>query len=112
MLRLGSIPLSDLRAVIEVEDPGPMVTAAGERAPAPGTAPKHYAPRAALHLVPGAEVEERARNLRAGGAKVGTLTREARAPVPFSRVDGPAPHAVLADDPTAFASALYAALHC
>jgi L-threonylcarbamoyladenylate synthase len=111
VLRLGSIPLADLRAVIEIEDPGPLVTAAGEAAPAPGTAPKHYAPRAALHLVPGAEVEARAHSLREGGAKVGTLTRDARAPVPFSRVDGPAPHAVLGDDPTAFASSLYAALH-
>ncbi|MEJ7730167.1 MAG: Sua5 family C-terminal domain-containing protein [Polyangiaceae bacterium] len=111
MLRPGSIPLAALRAVIEVEDASPLVTPEGETAPAPGTAAKHYAPRAALHLVPSGEVEERARSLREGGAKVGTLTRDAHAPAPLSRADGPAPHAVLADDPTAFASSLYAALH-
>jgi L-threonylcarbamoyladenylate synthase len=111
VLRLGSIALADLRAVIEVDDPGPLVTPAGQTAPAPGTAAKHYAPRAALHLVPRAEVEDRARRLRDEGGKVGTLTRDAQATTPFTRLDGPAPRAILADDPTAYASSLYAALH-
>lgn len=111
VLRLGSIPLAELRAVTDVDDPGPLVTAPGEVAPAPGTAAKHYAPRAALHLVPQGEVEARAHELRQGGGKVGVLARATLTESPFSRVDGAEPRAVLADEPASFASSLYAALH-
>jgi len=110
VLRLGSIPLAELRDITAIEDPGPLVTAEGEVAPAPGTAVKHYAPRATLHLVPREEVERRAHELRADGHKVGTLLR-AGADASFDRVEGPAPRAVLADEPAAFAASLYAALH-
>jgi L-threonylcarbamoyladenylate synthase len=71
---------------------------------APGQLPSHYAPRAALLVLPAAELAPRAAALMASGARVGVLAPEG------TRV--PRVHASLlvSEQPSGYARALYASL--
>jgi L-threonylcarbamoyladenylate synthase len=104
LLRHGAIPLEAIAALLPVVDRGAAVVAEGDRAAAPGSQARHYAPRARVALVPaeavlGEILAHRARGLRAGALE--------RAP---GTVDE-APREVLPDDPAGYAAGLYAALH-
>jgi L-threonylcarbamoyladenylate synthase len=110
LLRPGAVTLAALRVVVEIDDPGVVVTAPGARAPAPGTLARHYSPRALLVLLPAGAIGAEAARRRAAGIAVGTLEiGGASAPVDFR--GGPEPRAVLPGDPIAYAAALYAALY-
>lgn len=104
LLRPGAISLEALRACAHVVDLGTIVVSPDERAPAPGTSSRHYAPRAKLILVaPAVLVDELARRRSIG------LSVRAISFMPEHSID---PHVdILPDHPDAFAKGLYAALH-
>lgn len=122
LLRPGGIALEALRAVVPAMDHAGPVRAAPPAgasvhapSPSPGTQARHYAPRAPLVLVTGADtdvlraVAAAARRLVAGGRRVGLVLAEGDA------VD-PAGAAVIVrlaapDDPATAARRLFAALH-
>jgi L-threonylcarbamoyladenylate synthase len=104
LLRPGALPLEAIARLVEVVDPGAVTVTAGERAPAPGTAARHYAPRATLRIVPAEAVREEVRGLRAQGLCVAALER-----APGTVHEGPVE--VLPADPGGYAASLYAALH-
>ena len=104
LLRPGAVSPDALRAIVEVADPGAIVVSHDERAPAPGTSAKHYAPRATVILVaPNVFLDELERH-RASGLSVGILSF-------MSEHSRGAPVEILPDDPEAYAAGLYAALH-
>ena len=104
LLRPGAVSLDALRAVVDVVDPGSIVVSVAKRAPAPGTSVRHYAPRAKLIVAaPSVVLDERERR-RALGLSVGVLSF-----VPEHACGTPVE--ILAADPDAYASELYAALH-
>ncbi|MBW3571116.1 MAG: threonylcarbamoyl-AMP synthase [Gemmatimonadetes bacterium] len=108
LLRPGTISVDDLRPVIgDVALPSGATHATAAR-PSPGMLDRHYAPRATVRLVPGAE---RARVLADaaesvdGGNRVGALLLE------DARDARIAPVVRMPDDPAGYAARLYAALH-
>jgi L-threonylcarbamoyladenylate synthase len=117
LLRHGAISLAALSAHVAVHDAAALVTPDGARAPSPGTAARHYAPRAELVVVAPGAVAEVAALRRAEGLEVGTLERVgARASTEVgARESKPRPPAslgeMLPDDPAGYAAGLYAALH-
>ncbi len=104
LLRHGAIPLAALAALTPVVDGASVVVAEGERALAPGSQARHYAPRAQVLLVPAEAVSGAVAALRSRGQRTGALER---APGTVSQ----APREVLPDEATGYAAGLYAALH-
>ena len=104
LLRHGAIPLGTLAEHAAIVDGAGAVVAEGERARAPGSHARHYAPRARVLLVPGDAVRGEVEARRARGERTGTLER-----APGTALGEPAE--VLPDDPAGFAAGLYAALH-
>ena len=104
LLRPGAVSLDELRAIVDVADPKTIVVSSDERAPAPGTAARHYAPRAtAILAAPSVFLDELERK-RALGLSVGVLSfmPEHSRGIPVE---------ILPNDPDAYAADLYAALH-
>jgi L-threonylcarbamoyladenylate synthase len=104
LLRHGAVPLATIAALTPVVDGGAAVVAEGDRAAAPGSHARHYAPRAHVRLVTAGAVRPEVEALRARGQRTGALER---APGTIAE----APHEVLPDDPGGYAAGLYAALH-
>ena len=107
LLRHGAIPLAAILALLPlaaIVDQGDLVVPEGERAAAPGSHARHYAPRARVALVPAPAVRAEVEALRARGRITGALER-----APASVTEGPSE--VLPDDPARYAAGLYAALH-
>ncbi len=104
LLRRGALPLAALAAHVHVVDAGSAVVPEGERAAAPGSHARHYAPHATVHLVDAGAVRAEVEVLRARAIRTGSLER-----APGTVSEGP--REVLPDDPTGFAAGLYAALH-
>jgi L-threonylcarbamoyladenylate synthase len=101
LLRPGMVTLAELEQTIGAIAPPPVVTGSAPRL-SPGMHERHYAPRAPLVLVSPAEVEREA--ARAGGMPVGALV--------LSDLVWPVQHPLrMPNDPAAYASRLYAALH-
>lgn len=104
LLRPGAVSLDALRAIVDIADPGSIVVSPDERAPAPGTSARHYAPRATMILAaPSVFLEELARR-RASGLSVGVLS------FMHEHSQG-TPVEILPGEPDAYAADLYAALH-
>lgn len=101
LLRHGAIPLAEIARFGEVMDMTHQVAPTTERADAPGMFSKHYAPRALALRVAPEDVEAKAAELFAKGARVGTI----------ERAPGTAGGVALADNPIEYAQGLYAALH-
>lgn len=104
LLRHGAVPLTAIAALLPVVDGGAAVVAEGERAVAPGSHARHYAPCAEVRLVPARAVLSEVEALRARGRRTGALERE-----PGTIGDGL--REVLPDDAVGYAAGLYAALH-
>ena len=104
LLRHGAIALEAIAAVVPVVDRGSAVVAEGERAAAPGSHARHYAPRARVVLVPAEAAAGEVMTCRARGLRTGALER-----APGSAIE--APNEVLPDEPAGYAAGLYAALH-
>ncbi|APR86077.1 TsaC protein [Minicystis rosea] len=104
LLRLGALPLEALRAHANVVDPGAIVVPAGERAAAPGSQERHYAPRARVVMTAPASVHDEVEKLRAHGLVTGALERS-----PATVTTGP--HETLPADAPGYAAHLYEALH-
>jgi len=104
LLRPGAISPDALRAVVDVVDPGTIVVSHDERAPAPGTSAKHYAPRATVILVAPSVFLDELERRRAAGLSVGILSFR-------SEHSRGAPVEILPDEPEGYAAGLYAALH-
>ena len=102
LLRPGSVARADVEDVVGPLDDATAATA-GEAAPSPGMAERHYAPRTPTRLVREGDAEELVRVL-AGASRPGAILRTL---VPPSGVDS----IVLSDEPRAYARGLYAALH-
>ncbi|HTJ84698.1 MAG TPA: Sua5 family C-terminal domain-containing protein, partial [Polyangiaceae bacterium] len=98
VLRRGSITLEDVAAIAEVVDRGDAVAAEGERAAAPGSMARHYAPRVPLTIA--------AADTLVADGEAGLVHRAGAAPP-----SGFARTITLPDDPRGYASGLYAALH-
>jgi len=104
VLRPGAVSLDALRAVVDVADPAAIIVSRGQRARAPGTSARHYAPRATVILAaPTVFLDELARQ-RSSGLSVGVLSFMPE----HSRGQ---PVEILPDEPHAYAAGLYAALH-
>jgi L-threonylcarbamoyladenylate synthase len=104
VLRLGALSVAAIRAVEhDVEAPVAAALREVELRPSPGMDPRHYAPRATLHLVS----REEALAAASGGAAALVRVHAGRPEVPAL---GPRVR-VLSSDPVAFAAELYAALH-
>jgi L-threonylcarbamoyladenylate synthase len=104
LLRPGAVLPDALRAIVDVVDPGAIVVSHDERAPAPGTSARHYAPRATVILAaPNVFFDELDRR-RASGLSVGILSF-------MPEHSRGAPVEILLADPEAYAAGLYAALH-
>jgi L-threonylcarbamoyladenylate synthase len=107
VLRPGTISPLDLTAIL-----GPVGTRTHERGgttsrPAPGMLERHYAPRAALRLFDGADraaVLEEMRQAANAGRRLGALLLT-------GHEDGTGETIHMPNDPSAYARALYAALH-
>lgn len=104
LLRPGAVSPDALRAVVEVVDPGAVVVSPDQRAPAPGTMAKHYAPRATVVLVPPHVFLDELERRREAGLSVGALSFIAE----HSRA---VPVEILPAEPDGYAAGLYAALH-
>jgi L-threonylcarbamoyladenylate synthase len=104
LLRPGTLPAETLAALIPLRVHSGLVTARGERAPAPGTHARHYAPRARVALVPPEVVRSEVARAAGSGALVGAIEYGART------VAGPRAE-LLPAEPAGYAAALYAALH-
>lgn len=101
LLRPGMVTLAELEHTVGAIAPPPLVTPTSARL-SPGMHERHYAPRASLVLVSPADVEREA--ARSGGMPVGALV--------LSDLLWPVQHPVrMPNDPAAYASRLYAALH-
>jgi L-threonylcarbamoyladenylate synthase len=100
VLRVGAVTGERLRAILGTE------VAVGGATKAPGTLASHYAPRARVEVLADDDLDARARDLTAAGARVGVLAP--RAPT----VDALAPVVTLATpgDAEEYARILYAAL--
>lgn len=105
LLRHGAVPISIIAGLTEVVDSGAVRVAEGERAVAPGSHARHYAPRATVVLVPASEVRGEVERRRTRGEVSGALERAQGASVKG------APALVLPDDPSGYAARLYGALH-
>ncbi|HEX6369984.1 MAG TPA: L-threonylcarbamoyladenylate synthase [Longimicrobium sp.] len=108
LLRPGTISVDDLRPVIgEVALPSAATDATAAR-PSPGMLDRHYAPRAAVRIVPRQERErvlaDAARRVDEGKRVGALLLEDAGDP----RI---APAVRMPDDPAGYAARLYAALH-
>ena len=104
LLRPGAVSLEALRRHVDVVDPGAITVPATERAPAPGTSERHYAPRATLVVVAENAAPRALDRLREEGQRAGAIV--------LSRFASTAPLVeVLPDDPEGYAAALYSALH-
>lgn len=104
LLRPGAIPITALAERAGVVDPGAVIVREGERAAAPGTQEKHYAPRARVALVSPERVRAEVEASRSRGLVTGVIER-----APETVTEGP--NEVLPDDPAGYAALLYAALH-
>ncbi|WP_437606898.1 L-threonylcarbamoyladenylate synthase [Sorangium sp. So ce834] len=104
LLRPGHVAAEAIAALVPIQTTAGLITATTERAPAPGTHARHYAPRAQVALVPAEAVRDEVEGAVRGGARAGAIERGRRT------ADGA--HAeVLPGDPAGYAAALYAALH-
>jgi L-threonylcarbamoyladenylate synthase len=103
LLRPGIISIPELEAAI-----GPVAMAAaideGAARPSPGMLDKHYAPNATLLLVPATDVQATIDEQRRAGRRVGAITMTIDASNAHRSI-------ALANDATAYAAALYGALH-
>lgn len=104
LLRPGAVPAAAVAALVPLRARSGLVIAPDERAPAPGTHARHYAPRARVILAPPSDVRALAVAASDQGARVGVLERGA--PTVAASL-----HELLPDDPEAYAAGLYAALH-
>jgi len=104
LLRHGAVPLTAIAALVPTLDLGAAVVAEGQRAAAPGSQERHYAPRARVRLVPAGAVASEVAALRSDGCSAGALERAALASPDY-------PSVVLPGDPAGYAAGLYAALH-
>ncbi len=104
LLRHGAIALGVIAQHTPAIDRGGAVVAAGDRAAAPGSQARHYAPRAEVRLLAAEAVRGEVASLRARGRRTGALER-----APGTVGDGPCE--ALPDDPAGYAAGLYAALH-
>jgi len=104
LLRHGAIPLGAIAARTPVIDGAGVIVAEGERAAAPGSHARHYAPRAQVRLLPAEGVSGAVAALRSGGQRTGALEV---APGTVAE----APREVLPDEAAGYAAGLYAALH-
>ncbi len=104
LLRHGAVPLGAIAALTPVVDGASAIVAEGERAVAPGSHARHYAPRAQVHLLAAEAVSGVVARHRARGQRTGALER-----APGTVLD--APREVLPDDASGYAAGLYAALH-
>jgi L-threonylcarbamoyladenylate synthase len=104
LLRPGALSLDVLRRHVDVADPGSIVVSSDERAPAPGTSARHYAPRATLILVAKAVLADELARRRTAGLSVGVLSYD-HVLVASGAVE------ILPNDPDGYAAGLYAALH-
>ncbi|WP_437935855.1 L-threonylcarbamoyladenylate synthase [Sorangium sp. So ce341] len=104
LLRPGHVAAEAIAAVVPIQTTAGLITVTSERAPAPGTHARHYAPRARVALVPAEAVRDEVERAARGGARAGAIERGRRT------ADGA--HAeVLPADPAGYAAGLYAALH-
>jgi len=105
LLRPGAISLEQIRSVIgEVEFPEKFSGDAPR--PSPGLIEKHYAPRAALFIVPRNELRARVDEIAKSGRSSGVLSREEN-PFRGENIHGIA----MPRDAKNYARELYAALH-
>ena len=104
LLRHGAVPLEVIAALVPVVDRGGAIVAEGDRAAAPGSHARHYAPRARVAMVPAGAVCREVEARRARGERTGALER-----APGTVGEGP--REALPDDPAGYAAELYAALH-
>ena len=100
LLRPGALSVDALRRVVPDLAFGAAVAASEAERQSPGQDAVHYAPRAALYVLPRGEAMARA------GAGAGLVLRGENL-----RVPGPAIVRVLPDDPQGFGHALFATLH-
>ncbi len=109
VLRPGALGVERLRSVEPSlrSSPEPLAVTEATSRPSPGMDPRHYAPRARLVVVAGrATAVRRALEEAQHGAQVGLVLRGAPAS-PTGSVDV----RILADEPAAYAHALFATLH-
>jgi len=114
ILRHGAISVAELGAHGPVVDRGGATTPAGERARAPGTSARHYAPRASLVVVSQERLAPLLADHRARGEKAGAILRRSDLAAAFASgaaLDSSAPMEALPDEPAGYARELYAALH-
>lgn len=104
LLRPGAVSPDALRSVVDLVDPGALIVSRDERAPAPGTSARHYAPRATLIVAAPNVFLNELEHRRSLGLSVGVLSFMAE----HSRG---APVELLPDEPEGYATGLYAALH-
>ena len=104
LLRHGAVGLRAISARVPAVDRAGAVVAEGDRAAAPGSHARHYAPRAEVRLAPPGAVAAEVEARRAQGRRTGALER-----APGTVDDGP--RSALPDDPAGYAAGLYAALH-
>jgi L-threonylcarbamoyladenylate synthase len=88
VLRVGAVTVADVERITGAR----VELATGGEVAAPGTLATHYAPRARVELHDAGAIEGRARDLAAGGARVGVL---ALAAVPAVRAGADVPVVVL-----------------
>ncbi|XXX74729.1 L-threonylcarbamoyladenylate synthase [Sorangium sp. So ce134] len=104
LLRPGSVAAEAIAALVPLQTSAGLITAPTERAPAPGTHARHYAPHARVALVPAEAVRDEVERAARAGARAGAIERGSRTAA--------GPHAeLLPADPAGYAAALYAALH-
>jgi L-threonylcarbamoyladenylate synthase len=104
LLRHGAISIEAIAALVPVIDRGAAIVPEGERAAAPGSHARHYAPHARVALVPAGAVCREVAARRARGERTGALER-----TPGTVEEGP--REALPGDPAGYAAELYAALH-
>ncbi|WP_437575451.1 L-threonylcarbamoyladenylate synthase [Sorangium sp. So ce887] len=104
LLRPGHVAAETIAALVPLQTTAGLITAPAERAPAPGTHARHYAPHAHVALVPAEAVRGEIERAARAGARAGAIEH--------GRRTATGPHAeLLPADPAGYAAALYAALH-
>jgi L-threonylcarbamoyladenylate synthase len=107
VLRHGAVPLGAVEGIVAVVDRAAAVTREGERADAPGSQERHYAPKAHVVLAVAGAADAEADARRAAGERVGVIVRGPERPARGAvglRV-------ALPEDAPGYAAGLYAALH-
>jgi L-threonylcarbamoyladenylate synthase len=110
ILRHGAIPLSAIEALVPAVDRAGATVDPSQRARAPGSHARHYAPRARVILAPAADIFAEASARRERGERVGVLALEEAGSNPAAGSPALLIEALPAD-PVGYAAGLYAALH-